>query len=409
MKTLPVYLSNLIQVITSDEIYPSIHTIEGSSTDTTITINGRQLLLMCSPNYLSLAHHPEVCEAGIRAIEKYGMGTVGSGLVSGYLDLFEELEHKLARFMGTESVIVFNSATIANAGVITSVLDPPLLRLLELNQDCLGSRAVFFDHTNHTSLKDAVRLTRDVDLLVYRHDDMQHLEQLLAASQHATKLVVTDGYFSVDANVAPLTRIAQLAEQYHAMVLVDDAHGTGVLGSCGRGSCEQLGVENEIDFVTHSLAKAFGVRGGFVAGSAEFIKYLRVSARQYVFCGTLPPAIPAALLSALDISEREPWRRATVLASAATLRRGLQEAGFTVLGEAHIVPWLIGDEVLADKVAAELFQNGIFAPALRYPAAEMGKAIIRFMPMADHSVKDIQTVVEVCRRVGEQLHIPPFD
>lgn len=382
-----------------DAIYPSIRVISGSSTDPEIIADGKKVLLFCSPNYLGLANHPDIKRVSKDAIDLYGAGTVGSGIISGYTDVHEEVERRIARFMEYESSIFFNSTSSTSAGVITSVIRPPLLPLLRhaIPRGSLGETAVFYDEQNHASLYDAISLSRPDGEYKYRHCDVEELEKLLKRSNHKRKLIVTDGYFSMSARVAPLQEIVRLAKEYEAMIMVDDAHGVGVLGDNGRGTAEMFGVESDIHFPVGSTAKAFGIRGGFVCGSKEYIKYLRVSARAYMFSGTLPAPIPAGVIKALEVAENEPWRREKVLESAQYLRIKLTEMGYTVLGEKHIVPVLIGDESLAHQLSLELEKRGIFASSIRYPAVPKGEAQVRFMPMATHTQENLDLLLEACQ------------
>lgn len=400
----PDYLIRLVEELIP-RFYPVsevMKVVSGPPAEPEIIIGGKRFLLFCSPNYLSLANHPKVCQAGIEAITSCGMGTVGSALVSGYLDLYKALEKKIAFLVEKEEAMVFNSVSLVNKGVITSVMDPPLAALaFELFENFgMTSRAIFFDKANHASLYDALRLLRGVDIRFYPHGDMNRLEDLLKRSDHKTKLIVTDGYFSVDADTAALDVICHLAEKNGAMIFVDDAHANGVLGENGRGTAELYGVEERIDFSVGSLAKAFGVRGGFIASSKKFIDYLRISSRGYMFSGTLPPAVPAACLAAIEVAEEEPWRRKRVLQNAEILRQGLKELGFSVLGKDHIVPWLIGDDMIAHEIYQRLYEEGIFAPAMRYPVLEKGKAIIRFMVMADHREEHLKRAIGACQEIG---------
>ncbi|MGO4885974.1 MAG: aminotransferase class I/II-fold pyridoxal phosphate-dependent enzyme [Bryobacteraceae bacterium] len=381
-------------------ILPRIQTIQGSPTDPHVAMGGRGVVLMCSPNYLGLANDAGVVRALRDATTRYGAGTVGSGILSGYTEAHRQVEQDLAWFMNEESAIFYNAVSDASAGVIAAVVNPPLLSILDgVSSRALGSCAVFFDRENHASLLDAVRLARPGKVYVYRHCDADHLRHLVRRSSHQRKLVVTDGYFSMSARVAPLGQIAEICDESGAMLLVDDAHGTGVFGENGRGTPEMLGVEDRVDFWIGSTAKALGVRGGYIAGQRELMDYLRASSRRYVFSGTLPAGIPAAVSEALWTARRQPWRRQRVQSHAAMLRRGLAAMGCDVMGEGHIVPWYIGDDHKVDHISHVLLEHGIFASAIRFPAVAKGEARIRFMPMASHSEQHIAQALEACQKV----------
>jgi glycine C-acetyltransferase len=381
----------------AQHIFPDIRTISGCPTEPDVVIRGRNALLICSPNYLGLANHPAVIGAFQRATARYGAGTVGSGIISGYTEAHRQVEKDLARFMNEEAAIFFNAVSDASAGVITAVVSLPLLPILEgVSGDELGPCAVFVDSQNHASILDAVRLAKPDKTYVYRHCDVEHLARLLRRSSHERKLVITDGYFSMSARVAPLVEIADLCEDTNAMLFVDDAHGTGVFGETGRGTPEMLGVEHRVDFWIGSAAKGFGVRGGYIAGPQELIDYLRISSRRYVFSGTLPAGIPAAVSEALATAEGESWRRSRVQANAEALREGLRELGCDVRGEGHIVPWFIGDDEEVDRISHVLEEKGVFASAVRFPAVAKGEAIVRFMLMASHTDEHIERTLEAC-------------
>lgn len=378
-------------------IFPDIRTISGCPTDPDIAIQGRDILLICSPNYLGLASHPSVISAAQDATAHYGAGTAGSGIISGYTEAHRQVEEDLARFMNEEAAIFFNAVADASAGVITAIVNPPLLPILPgVSADDLGSCAVFVDSQNHASILDAVRLAKPDKTFVYRHCDTEHLEQLLRRSSHRRKLVITDGYFSMSARVAPLVEIADLCERYDSMLFVDDAHGTGVFGDTGRGTPEMLGVEDRVDFWVGSTAKGLGVRGGYIAGPQELMDYLRISSRRYVFSGTLPASIPAAVSQALKTAADEPWRRWQVQSNAEKLRDGLRALGCEVRGEGHIVPWFVGDDSEVDRISHILEENGVFASAVRFPAVAKGEAIVRFMLMATHTNEHIERTLSAC-------------
>ncbi len=381
----------------AESIFPDIRTISGCPTAPEVTIDGRDALLMCSPNYLGLANHPAVVRAFQQATERFGAGTVGSGIISGYTEAHRQVERDLARFMNQEAAVFFNAVADASAGVITAILSPPLLPVLDgVSSAELGSSAVFVDNQNHASILDAVRLAKPDKTYVYGHCDPQHLDRLLRRSPHRRKLVVTDGYFSMSARIAPLARIADACEESGAMLFVDDAHGTGVFGETGRGTPQMLGVEDRVDFWIGSTAKGLGVRGGYIAGPRQLMNYLRISSRRYVFSGTLPAGIPAAVSQALRTAAAENWRRRALAANAEMLRSGLRELGCDIRGEGPIVPWFIGDDAEVDRISRLLERNGVFASAVRFPAVARGEAIVRFMLMASHTEEHIRRTIAAC-------------
>lgn len=306
--------------------------------------------------------------------------------------------------MNEQAAVFFNAVSDASAGIISAVVNPPLLPILNgISASQLGTCAVFADSQNHASLLDAVRLAKPDKTCVYRHCDISHLEDLLRRNSHPRKLVVTDGYFSMSARVAPLVEIAELCRAYDAMLLVDDAHGTGVFGNTGRGTPEMLGVADGVDFWVGSAAKGLGVRGGFIAGPEPLMDYLRVSSRRYVFSGTLPAGIPAAVSQALRTAEAESWRRTKVQQNADLLRDGLRALGCEVLGEGHIVPWYVGDDQRVDLISRILEESGVFASAVRFPAVARGQAILRFMLMASHTEAHIERTLTACAQALDAM------
>ena len=388
-------------------VYPVIRTVTGSPAAEEICVGGKKMLQFCSCSYLGLTNHSALKKAAKDAIDKYGVGTTSSGIISGYTDIHAAAEEAIAKFYVSESAIFFNSVTLTSQGLITTVINPPLASLfppsIVKEFGLAGGTAVFFDRSNHASLFDAVKLAKPDELYVYRHCDMNHLERYLKRSPHKRKLIVTDGYFSMDADLAPLPELVELAQKYGALLMVDDAHGSGVLGENGRGTAEHFGVEDNIDFLIGSFSKGFGVRGGFTIGSETFIKYLRVSSRGYVFSATLPSSIPAAAIKALEIAAQEPWRREAVLNNAAYIRNELKAKGFTILGDYHVVPWLIGDEEKAQAISQGLEDQGILVPCARYPAVPKGEALIRFMPMAINTQPQLERLVEACIDLGTRF------
>lgn len=403
------HIQDLIGFISSDEVFPEINVISGSSTDPVINADGREVMMFCSPNYLGLANHPDLKQAANKATDYCGVGTVGSGIISGYLEVHRDLELTLAQMMGAESAIFFNSVSHASMGVITSIIDPPLRALLKGPAIIDGQRkAVFMDAGNHASLLDAKKLCHVDKTYIYPNCDMTELEKELKRSTCDIKLIITDGYFSMDARLAPLPEIYVLAEKYNALVFIDDAHATGVLGPNGLGSSDYFGLSDDRSFVVGSLAKAFGVRGGFTYGDADYIKYIRGSSRGYVFSGTLPAAIPAACIAGLQIAKEESWRRTRVLENAEYLRSGLKNLGLDVMGELHIVPWFIGSEEKTIAISHDLFNEfGIYASPIRFPAVKQGLARVRFIPMATHTEKHLDKVLEACAITSIRYGIGP--
>jgi 8-amino-7-oxononanoate synthase len=345
-----------------------------------VLLNGKEVLLLCSNDYLGLAGHPALAQAARNALERYGVGSGASRLVSGNRDLHEELERRIAGFKGTEAAILFNSGYAANTGVIPAIAG---------EHDVILS-----DELNHASIIDGCRLSR-AKVAVYRHCDTGHLESLL--KEHAAcrrKLIVTDGVFSMDGDIAPLPDLARLAERYNAVLMVDDAHGTGVLGKQGRGIVEHFGLEGRVQVQMGTLGKALGSVGAYVAGDRGLITYLMNSSRSYIFSTSLPPAVCAASIAALDIVDQEPWRRDRLWLNREQLARGLASQGIGIgASKTPILPILMGSAEKALKAAGELLAAGVFATAIRPPSVPDNSSRVRATVMATHSAEDIDQAV----------------
>jgi 8-amino-7-oxononanoate synthase len=347
-----------------------------------VTVGGRKVLLMCSNDYLGLASHPKLKEAACAAMEQYGFGSGASRLVSGNSALHEELEERLAAFKGTESAIVFNSGYAANTGIIPAVAGE--------------TDAVFSDSLNHASIIDGCRLSR-ASVHVFRHKDADHLEGLLRKSDAARRrLIVTDGVFSMDGDIAPLPDLVSLAEKYGAMVMVDDAHAAGVLGKNGRGTAEHFGLLGRVHIQMGTLGKAFGSFGAYAAGDRSLIEYLVNTSRSFLFSTALPPAVCAASIAAIGIVESLPGLMMTLWKNRSRLVDGLKALGISMgLSETPIIPVIIGDNDKALKAAARILDEGLFAPAIRPPTVPVGTARIRTTITAAHDDQDIDRALEI--------------
>jgi len=345
-----------------------------------ITVGGRSLLLMCSNDYLGIANHPALCEAAYKAMKRYGFGAGASRLVSGSSEAHRELEERLARYKGTEAAIVFNSGYAANTGIIQSIA-------------CTGD-VILSDCMNHASIVDGCRLSK-ADVHIYRHNDMNHVEEILKKRSLAgRKLIVTDGVFSMDGDIARLPDLVFLSEKHGATLMVDDAHATGVLGETGKGTTEHFGLYGRVHILMGTLGKALGSFGAFAAGSRELIEFLINRARTFIYSTALPPSVCAASTAAIDVVEAEPMRRESLWNNRKHLVAGLTALGIsTGISETQIVPIIIGDPDRALKAAEKLFACGVYATAIRPPTVPNGTARIRMTLMSTHTEKDIDMVV----------------
>jgi len=359
-----------------------------------VTMDGKLVVLLCSNNYLGIAEHPALKHAACDALERYGSGSGASRLVSGNTELHEELERRIAAFKGSESAILFNSGYAANTGVIPAVAGEGDL--------------VLSDRLNHASIIDGCRLSR-ARTEVFRHRDMDHLETLLRSNTTAPrKLIVTDGVFSMDGDIAPLPDLVTLAERYHAILMVDDAHATGVLGKQGRGTAEHFGLEGRVHIQMGTLGKALGSFGAYVTGARDVVRYLLNTCRSYMFSTSLPAAVCAASIAALDVVVSEPWRREKLWYNRNRLAHGLASLGVSIAPSATpILPLLAGSSDQALQASQEAFTQGIFATAIRPPTVPDGSARLRATVMATHSEEDIDQAVRIFGKLKEKGYFSP--
>jgi len=359
-----------------------------------VIINTREagrVLNFCANNYLGLADHPEVLDASAKALKAYGFGMASVRFICGTSELHKELEAQLADFMGTEDAILYSSCFDANTGLFETLLGP--------------GDAVISDALNHASIIDGIRLCK-AQRLVYAHNDMGDLARCLKEANGArTKLIVTDGVFSMNGDIARLPEIVHLARRHDALVMVDDSHGTGVLGSQGRGAAEHHGVLGGIDIFTSTLGKALGGgAGGFTAARRSIVELLRQRSRPYLFSNSLPPPIVAGTLKALDVVRREPQLRERLGEHTAWFRSQMTQAGFELRGGEHpIVPVMLNDAALAQKMAAELLREGIYVIGFSYPVVPKGEARIRVQLTAAHTKEQLEHAVTAFHRVGREL------
>lgn len=377
------------------------HTIE-SGEGAYLTIKGRKMLNFCSSHYLGLAVDPRLQKAATAAMEKYGIGT-GYRTLAGTHMLHLELEDALAKFKGTEKAVVLSSAYMANAAAIQTIMG---------KEDIVIS-----DELNHASIIDAVRVSGIKNKFIYKHADVASLEEVLKQADEIRKtpksdgtspliLIVTDGVFSMDGDLAPLPEIVMLAKQYDALTMVDDAHGEGVLGKGGRGIVDHFGLVGQVDIEVGSLSKAFSVMGGFIAGNATLIGYYNLKARQRLFSIALTIADTAAALEAVTILQESDAVVKKLWENVNYLKAEFKKAGFdTGNSETPITPVMLGDEEVAKTFSAKLFEENVFATPIVYPMVAKGKARIRVIPSASHSKEDLDLGIAAFKKVAKELGI----
>jgi glycine C-acetyltransferase len=372
-------------------LYNTIRIVE-SSVGAWVTIEGKRVLNMCSNNYLGFANDPRLCDAAKRAIDQFGVGPGAVRSIAGTMSLHVELEERIARFKGTEAALSVQSGLNTNLAVIPLLMD---------KEDIL-----FTDELNHASIIDGVRLSK-AQRAIYPHRDVDGLAKLLDENKGiAKKLIITDGVFSMDGDLAPLPGIADVAEQYGAMVMVDDAHGEGVLGRNGRGIVDHFHLHGRVDIECGTMSKAFGVMGGYIAGSAKIVEYLRQRARPFLFSSAATPPDVAACIAAIGILEAsdEPVRK--LWDNARVFKAALKDLGFDIgVSETPITPVMLGEASTAWNFSKALFAEDVFASAIAFPTVPRGKARIRVMLSAAHSPEDLSFAVDRFAKVGRRLGV----
>ncbi|MBI2881501.1 MAG: glycine C-acetyltransferase [Candidatus Tectomicrobia bacterium] len=358
-----------------------------------VRMNGREVIMLSSNNYLGLADHPRLKEAACEGVRRYGCGTASVRFICGTMDVHRELEGKIAQFLGAEDALLYSSCSAANEGLIPALMGEGDL--------------VCSDGLNHASIIDGIRLSR-ARRHIYPHRDLDALEEGLRANADAgLKMVVTDGVFSMEGDLAPLAEMADLADRYGAFLVVDESHALGVLGANGRGTAEHLGVEDRVQIQTGTLGKSLGgSMGGYVAGSRDLVEYLTQVSRPYIFSNALPPAVLFVALAALDLIREDPSPRDRLLENTASFRREMKSAGFHIIEGFHpIVPVLIGDTPKALEMSAALFEAGVFVTGFGYPVVPKGEARLRAQISAAHTREDLDRCLEAFRRVGKRLGV----
>lgn len=378
-------LHDALAELETQGVYKHIRVIE-SAQGAYLTIGGKSYLNLSSNNYLGLASDTRIKKAAQDAIEKFGVGTTSVRALLGTHSLHVELEKKLAKFKKAEDALVVTGGYLANMAAIQTILG--------------ADDVVVSDELNHASIIDAVKLSGVKNKFIYKHTDMVDLEMQLklavevrqASEEGKTRImIITDGVFSMDGDIAPLPEIVALAEKYDTLVMVDDAHGEGVLGDHGRGIVDHFGLHGHVDIEVGTLSKAFGVMGGFITGKAELIQWYRQKARQFLFTNALSIPDTAALIAAVDMLEESDKAVGILWENTHWLKNELQKAGFdTGKTETPIIPVMLGDEVLAKNVAIKLFEQGIIVSAITFPMVSKGKARLRLQPSSLHTQEDLQ-------------------
>jgi glycine C-acetyltransferase len=362
------------------------------------TIDGRHVINIASNNYLGLTTHPKLREAALEATRRYGVGSGAVRTVAGTMKIHMELEQKIARFKNVEACVVFQSGFTANAGTVSAILG---------KDDFIIS-----DELNHASIIDGARLSR-AKIKVFRHKDMAHAEELLKEVQHEPghKLIITDGVFSMDGDIGALPALCDLAEKYGAIMMVDDAHASGVLGRNGRGTVDHFNVHGRVDVQVGTLSKAIGALGGYVCGSKDLIDFLYHRARPFLFSTSHPPSVAATCIAAFEVLEQEPELIDKLWGNTRFFKKELGLLGFNIGGkntpasETPITPIIIGDGKLTMDFSRELFKEGVFCTGIAFPTVPEGKARVRTIMSATHTHDQLSRALDVLKKVGKRMGI----
>jgi glycine C-acetyltransferase len=385
------WIEDELRALHEQGLYNTIRTI-GSAQGAWLVVDGRRVLNFCSNNYLGFANHPRLKEAATRAIEKYGVGPAAVRSIAGTLDLHLELEERLARFKGTEAAISFQSGFNANLATIPALIG---------KED-----VIFSDELNHASIIDGCRLSGG-RIIRYAHNDPEDLErQISQTTGYRRAIIVTDGVFSMDGDIAPLPAICEVAERHSLILMVDDAHGEGVLGRGGRGIVDHFGLHGRVDIEVGTLSKAFGVVGGYVAGKKTIVEWLRQRGRPFLFSSAVTAADTAACIAAVDVLEESTELVDRLWENTRYFKREMQRLGFdTGKSETPITPVMLGEAHVAQQFSRRLFEEGLFAMAVTYPTVPRGKARIRVMVSATHTRDDLDQALGLFEKVGKEIGV----
>jgi glycine C-acetyltransferase len=386
------YLKDELAALEADGLLLHPRTLSGP-TGARAVFDGRSVINLASNNYLGLANHPRMNEAAARAARELGAGSGAVRTIAGSMDVHRELEERFAAFKHAEAALMFQSGFTANAGTVAAILS---------SDDVIVS-----DRLNHASIIDGARLSR-AEIKVFEHRDAEHADRLLAetAAPGRRQLLITDGVFSMDGDIARLPELVEVAERRGAVMMVDDAHASGVLGAGGAGTADHFGLNGRIDIQVGTLSKAIGVLGGFIAGAPQLIEWLQNRGRPYLFSTSAPPSVVVACLEALDIIRDEPERLERLWSNTARFKSGLHALGFdTGDSETPITPVITGEAERTQTFARRLFDEGVFCPAIVFPTVARGKARVRTIVTADHTQADLEEALTAFERVGEELEL----
>jgi 8-amino-7-oxononanoate synthase len=403
-------IREILKTVKEKKLYPEIKIVEeGIASSSEFKINGKKFLSFASSNCLGLANSKEIKESIIKGLYQYGISQVAPYHTCGTLEIHKKLEKEIADFLNMEDAMIFNTSTMANMGVIPALVNLPSSTFFSFLKIPFKSReetVLFSDEFNHATVIEGCRLAKG-EKIVYKHCDMNDLENKLKKyKRKKRKLILSDGVFSMDGDITPLKDIVFLARKYGAMVFIDDACATGILGENGRGTMEYYGLKSGVDVIVTTFSKAIGMIGGVACASKEIIDYLKISAKTHMFSVAFPAALALGVLKALEIIRKDKERRRRLWENTKYFKTKLQEAGFNTLNsQTPIIPVLIGDENTAIRISNELFNRGIFCPAIYWPAVPKGKARFRFIVSSEHTKDQMDRLIENLVDLGKKYKI----
>jgi glycine C-acetyltransferase len=385
------FVENMLEELHQKHLYQSLQTMIGKQ-GTEIVLEGKKVLNFSSNNYLGLTDHPRLVDAAHRAIDSHGVGTGSVRTIIGTMDIHQQLEQKLAEFKHVEATLVLQSGFMANTAAITCLLS--------------DGDVILSDALNHASIIDACRLLKAVPTKVYAHKDMQALEALLKDNQSARRrLIVTDGVFSMDGDVARLPEIVDLAERYDAIVMVDDAHASGVFGKNGRGTVDHFNLHGRVDIQVGTLSKAIGALGGYVASTQAMRDLMINKARPFLFSTSHPPSVVMSCMAALEVLEEDPERIERLWENARLFKAGMKAIGYQADSESPIVPVIVGDSANAHRLSEGLLEEGVYARAIVFPTVALDKARVRIILSSEHTPAQIEQAIAAFEKVGKALKL----
>jgi glycine C-acetyltransferase len=386
------YLTDELNKLREQKLYQKLRILETEQLPVS-RFDGHQVINLSSNNYLGLTTHPKLRQRALEATEKLGVGSGAVRTIAGTMSIHMELEEKIARFKQVEASVVFQSGFTANAGTVSAILG---------REDVIVS-----DELNHASIIDGCRLSR-AEIKVFPHKDVEACEKILKdlAARPCHKLLITDGVFSMEGDIAPLPQLVQLAEKYGCIMMIDDAHSSGVLGRNGRGTVDHFHLHGRVDIQVGTLSKAIGALGGYVCAPRDTIDFLYHRARPFLFSTSHPPAVAATCLAAFEVLEEEPQLIERLWANTKFLKEGLKKLGFnTGMSETPITPVIVGDAALAHEFSRQLFAAGVFAQGIGFPTVPQGKARIRTIVTATHTREELTRALAILAEVGKKLNI----